>query len=824
MMDFRYAIRTLRSTPAFSLAALVVLALGLGANGAMFALVDAVLLRPLPVPEPARLAVVTYTEPDSPGSSFTLSYPDYLDLRDGVPAFSGVLACSGLRLSVSQSGRSERVRGQVVTADYFKTLGVQPYLGRLLAPDDDRVRGGSPVAVLDHGFWQRLGGDRGLVGRDLLVNGRSLTVVGVAPPDFYGTDLASRTDVYVPMSMAPILRPNRADPDNMRRGHQWLQVMARLRPGVALEQAQAAAAVTYRRSVEARLAEMSPRASERDRSRLRSRHLELRPGDQGTARMRRSAQKPMLLLTGSTAILLLIACANLGNLLLARGAARQRELSLRLALGGTRFRIGRQLFAESLVLSVAGGAAGLVVSSWVTSAVLGFLPAGNGLGTDLPFAPGVVAATFGLALVTAFLFGLVPAWRTTRMAPAATLKADAPTVAAEGRGPGLRQLLIGVQVAMSFLLLLGAGLFLRTEWNLLGVDTGFARGNVLVATVDPSLNGYPAARSAEILSEFVRRVEALPGVRRAGLSSVSPITGSWDVNDITVAGYQAKDGEETDASFASVSPGYLEAMGIAVVHGRSLTWRDVEGAPLVAVVNETMAREYFGGSALGRRFSFSDDKATIEIVGVVRDGKYTNLREEKAPRFAYVSFRQFPIGGSDMTLHARTDGDPLQMVGGVRTVLGEIDATLPLAGITTLDEQVNESLAGERILATLGTSFGFLALLLAAVGVYGVLAFAVARRTREIGVRMALGAAPRDVSWLVTRQVAATVFAGLLAGGLGGWALQGVLRSVLFGVSAADPVVFAAAALLVAATAAAAALLPARRAARLDPLAALRHD
>jgi predicted permease len=824
MMDFRYAIRSLRSSPAFTLAALVVLALGLGANGAMFALVDAVLLRPLPVADPGRLAVVAYTEPDSPGNTFTLSYSDYLDLRDGVSAFSGVLAFSGLRLSISQGGRSERARGQIVTADFFQTLGVRPFAGRLFVPEDDRVRGGSPVAVLDHGFWQRLGGDRGIVGRALLVNGHSLTVVGIAPPEFYGTDLASRCEVYVPMSMAPILRPNPYDPDNMRRGHQWVQVMARLRPGVSMERARAAAAVVFRHSIEARLAEMSPRASERDRLRVRSRQLELRPGDQGTARMRRTAEKPMLLLTGSTAILLLIACANLGNLLLARGAGRQRELSLRLALGGTRFRIARQLFAESLLLSVAGGAAGLVVASWITSAILGFLPAGNALGTDLPFAPEVVAATFGLSLVTALLFGLVPAWRTTRMAPAATLKADAPTMAADGRGPGLRQALIGVQVAMSFLLLLGAGLFLRTEWNLLGVDTGFTRQNVLVATVDPSLNGYPAARSAEVLTEFVRRVETLPGVRKAGLSSVSPITGSWDVNSITVPGHQPKDGEETDASFAAVSPGYLEAMGIAVVQGRALTWRDVEGAPLVAVVNETMAREYFGGAALGRRFSFMDGKQAVEIVGVVRDGKYTDLREEKPPRFAYVSFRQIPINGSEMTLHARTDGDPLQTAGGVRDALRAIDATLPLAGITTLDEQVNESLAGERILATLGSAFGLLALLLAAVGVYGVLAFAVARRTREIGVRMALGAAPRDVSWLVTRQVAATVSGGLVAGAFGWWALQGVLRSVLFGVSAADPVVFAAAAVLVAGTAAVAALLPARRAARLDPLAALRHD
>ena len=824
MTDLRHAIRALRSSPAFTLAAVLVLAIGIGANSAMFALINAVLLEPLPVTSPDRLVVISYSEPGSPDTNFTLSYPEYLDLRNGGPAFSGVLASSGVRLSVSHGGQSERVRGQIVTADYFRTLGVRPHLGRLLTPEDDRVRGGSPVAVLDYAYWRRLGGDPGLIGGGLLVNGHPLTVAGVAPPEFYGTDLSGRPDVYVPMSMAPVLRPNPNDPDNMRRGHQWLQVMARLKPGVSVAQAQAATAEVFRRSGEARLAEMSARATERDRDTVRSRQLDLRPGSQGTARMRRNAEKPMLLLAGSTAILLLVACANLGNLLLARGAARRRELSLRLALGGSRLRLIRQLLVESLVLAATGGGVGLLVGTWIASVIVGFLPAGHALGAVPMYDARVVAATLGLSVLTALLFGLVPAWRATRLDPAVALKADATTLATVDRVFSLRSALIAAQVAMSFVLLVGAGLFLRTLGNLNRVETGFARDHVLVATIDPSLNGYTEARTAALLTDFVQRVAAIPGVRQAGLSSVSPISGAWDVNSIVVPGYRAREDEEPAASLAAVSPGYLEAMGIPIRQGRTLTWRDAAGAPVVAVINETMARDYFGGAALGRRFSIDGAKVDVEVVGVVPDGKYVDLREAKAPRFAYFSFLQAPISGGELTLHARTDGDPLRHLDAVRAQLRALDPTLPLSGITTIEEQVAESLSSERILASLGTAFGVLALILAAVGIYGLLAFAVARRTREIGVRMALGACPFDVSRMVLRDVATIVATGLLAGLALVWGLQGLLRSMLFGVTPADGPVFLAAVLLVATTATLAAWLPARHAARLNPLAALRHE
>jgi predicted permease len=822
MSDIRHAIRVLRSSPTFTLAALLVLALGIGANSAMFALTDAVLLRPLPVREPGRLVVLSTLDPSSPGMDYGFSYPGFLDLRDSVSAFSGVLATSGLRLSVSQNGQNLRCSGELVTGTYFTTLGVRPFLGRVLTPEDDRVIGGHPVVVLDYAFWQRLGADPGLVGRELLVNGKTMTVVGVTPREFYGTELSYRPQLRVPMTMAPVLRPVGGDPATMmRRTHYWLKVMARLAPGVSIEQAQAAASVVFKAGL---LEELPADASEQARKRIQSRTLAMRPGAQGFGGMQRAARLPILLLGGATFVLLLVACANLANLLLARNANRAREFAVRGALGGTRWRIARQVLVENLLLSGVAGALGLVVSSWVSGVVLGLLPVGNAIGIELSPDARAVGATLVISLAAGALFGLVPALRSAGQDPATALKADTPTLASADGVFSLRSTLVVAQVAMSFLLLVGAGLFLRTLHNLNRVDTGFARDHVLVATLDPSLNGYKGERATALLSDFAQRVAAIPGVKQAGLSSVSPISHSWDSYGVSVPGYRPKEGEEPDASAASVSPGYLEAMEVPVRQGRTLTWRDGAGAPRVAVINETMARDYFDGAALGRHFSFGSGDPEFEVVGVVADGKYVDLREERAPRFVYVSMLQSSFSLTEMTLHARTGGDPLGYLDAVKRELRALDPTLPLAGVSTIEGQLAESLASERILATLGSAFGVIALLLAAVGVYGVLAFTVARRTRELGLRMALGARPADLSWMIFRQVTIACGSGLIVGLAGVAALQGVARSVLYGVTPADGPVLVGAVAVLASTAALAAWLPARRAARLDPLVALRHE
>jgi predicted permease len=824
MSELRHALRVLQASPTFTVAALIVLAIGIGANGAIFALADALLIRPLPVHAPGRLVILGMSQSGQPDTDYGFSYPAFKDLRDGVSDFAGVLAVSGVRLNVSYNGQNQRCLGEVVTGGYFATLGVRPYLGRLLTPADDRVLGGHPVAVLDYAFWQRIGADPGLVGRDLLVNGRPLTVIGVTPREFYGTDRSLRPQLRVPMAMAPTLRPNASDPTLSRRGHQWLRVMARLKPGVSIQQATTSARAVFQGSIRARLEEMPATVSPAARRRAEGLRLELRSGAQGSARLQREAGRPLLLLGGATLTLLIIACANLANLLLARATTRAREFAVRSALGASRWQIARQLLAESLLLSTAAGALGLLGSFWMAGVILRFLPEGNALGTDLVPDWRVVAATFAISLAAGLLFGVVPAVRAALRAPAPSLEADAPTVASADRLLSLRSVLIGAQVALSLVLLLGAGLFLRTLHNLYGVDTGFARDHVLAGTLDPTLNGYDAPRTAALLTEFVHRVEAIPGVRHAGLSSVSPITRSWDINSIAIAGYRSKTGEEPDAHFAAVSPGYLEAMGIAPKQGRTLTWSDADGAPRVAVVNETMAREYFDGAAVGRRFSMDDGKSEVEVVGVVPDGKYVDLREDRAPRFAYVSFLQAPISGGELTLHARTDGNPLQYADAVKQRLRALDPTLPLAGVTTVEDQIAESLSSERILATLGSAFGALALLLAAVGIHGVLALAVARRTREIGLRMALGAPPAGLVLMILRRLGAIVAAGLAAGLGGAWALQGVLQNILYGVTAADRAVVAGAVALVATIGMLAAWFPARRAARMDPIAALRHE
>jgi predicted permease len=824
MSDIRQAFRTLRANPAFTLAAVLVLALGIGANSAMFALIDAVLLKPLPVREPDRLVVLSTVEPGSPGVEYSFSYPAFQDLRNSVPAFSGVLATSGLRVSVSYNGRNLRCPGELVSGSYFTTLGVQPFLGRLLTPDDDRVLGGHPLIVLDYEFWQRLGADRGIVGRGLVVNGQPMTIVGVTPREFYGTELAQRPAIRVPMTMAPVLRPGAGDLNLTQRTHQWLKVMSRLGPGVTLEKARAAASVVFAADTRALIENAPPGASEQDRKRVAGRRLDLRDGAQGIGRMQRDARLPILLLGGATLALLLVACANLANLLLARNTNRAREFAVRGALGGSRWRIARQVLVENLLLSGVAGMLGFLLSFWISGAILSFLPSGNALGTDLAPDARVALATLVISMAAGALFGLVPAWRSAGQDPGAALKADQPTMASGDGVFSLRSTLVVAQFALSFVLLVGAGLFLRTLNNLNHVDTGFARDHVLVATLDPSLNGDTRERANALLSDFVQRVAGIPGVTSAGLSSVSPITHSWDVYGLQVPGYHPKDGEEPEASAVTVSPGYLEAMRIEVKQGRLLTWRDGAGAPAVAVINETMARDYFDGAALGRRFSFGDRLPAFEVVGVVADGKYVDLREERVPRFVYLSFLQSPFPAGEMTLHARTSGDPMRSLDAVTRELRALDPALPLSGVSTLEGQIAESLSSERILATLGSAFGVLALLLAAVGVYGVLAFAVARRTREIGLRMALGARPAEASWMVLRQVAASCAVGLLAGLAGVVALQGAARSVLYGVAPVDGLVLVGAFLALTSMAALAAWLPARRAARLDPLAALRHE
>ena len=820
--DLRLTIRNWGRHPLFVLIAILTLALGIGANTALFTLTNAVLLKHLPVKNPQDLVVVGARDAD--GFSGEFSYPMYRALRDGNTVFSGVLGRYGSSFSVSAGGAAEHVYGELVTGNYYQVLGVQPYLGRLIEPDDDRVPAGSPVAVLSYGFWQRaFGGDRALVGKEILLNGHRLTVLGVTPPGFYGTEMGADPAIRVPMAMAAVF----TQPANRLASwrHRWITLMARLNPGVGANQARAASDVLCHQALEEELAHQPPADAQRLRKNMGAWHIDFRPGAQGFGRMQRMLAMPLRMLLGVTALVLLITCANLANLLLARAAQRQQEVAVRIALGASRPRLIRQFLTESALLALAGGGVGILAAFWMLPALLQFLPPDTAIGRDLR--PDLTATLFTLLLsvATGLVFGLAPALQATRAAVAPVLKSHAGAAGGDRRGRlfNLREALIVAQIALSVVLLVGAGLFLSTLRNLREIDTGFQRENILLASIAPALSNYSPERTRALASDVLDRIRKLPGVRAAGISEVGLITGAWDVNSIVVEGHAPEEAEAGGPQFNTIGPDYFRALRIPFVAGRDFSSGDHAAAPKVAIVNETMARHYFPhGAAVGKRFAFAEPgaKPDIEIVGIVKDSRYVDLRE-KTPRYVYLPVAQRePFS---LTLHVHTAGDPLAMANTVRAMVRSLDPNLPVYDITTLEAQVDGSLSQQRLMASLTAWFGGLATVLAAVGIYGILAFAVARRTREIGIRMALGAEAADVLSLL-RQTAAMVLTGLLLGVAAAAVLGRLIASVLYGVKPLDPVVLVGACAMLAAMALAASYIPARRAALTDPLSALRHE
>ena len=823
LRDLRLTVRNWGRNPLFVLVAILTLALGIGANTALFTLTNAVLLKHLPVKNPQDLVVVGARDAD--GFSGEFSYPMYRTLRDANTVFSGVIARYGTNFSVSAGGTAEHVYGEMVTGNYYQVLGVQPYIGRLLDPNDDRVPGGHPVVVLSYGFWQRaFGADRSPIGKEILLNGRPMTVLGVTPPEFYGAEMGANPAVRVPMTMAAVFTQPANRLSSWR--HRWITLLARLKPGVSAHQGRAASDVLCHQALEEELAHEPPAAAQRFRKNLGTWHIDFRPGAQGFGRMQRMLAMPLRMLLGVTALVLLITCANLANLLLARAAQRQQEVAVRVALGASRPRLIRQFLTESALLALAGGGVGILAAFWMLPALLQFLPPDTAIGRDLRPDLAAMAFTMLLSVVTGLVFGLAPALQATRAAVAPMLKSHAGAAGGDKRGKlfNLREALIVAQIALSVVLLVGAGLFLSTLRNLRGIDTGFQRENILLASIAPSLNNYSVERTRILAADAVDRVRRLPGVRAASVSEVGLITGAWDTNSIIVEGHPPEEAEQSGPQFNTIGPDYFRALGIRFVAGRDFAGSDNAAAPKVAIVNETMARHYFpDGNALGKRFAFAEPgaKPDIEVVGVVKDSRYVDLRE-KTPRYVYLPVAQRePFS---FTLHVRTTGNPLEMANTVRGLVRSLDPNLPVYDITTLEAQVDGSLSQQRLMASLTAWFGGLATVLAAVGIYGILAFAVTRRTREIGIRMALGAEATDVLSLILRQTAAMVVTGLLLGVAAAAALSRLIASVLYGVKPLDPLVIGSACAVLALMALMASYLPARRAALTDPLAALRHE
>jgi predicted permease len=826
--DLRHAGRLVSKAPGFAAVVVLTLGLGIGANASIFSLLDQVLVRLMPVKDPGALVLLSGRGPNTGwitvGSDavFPLSHPMYEDFRDRNEVFSGMLARFPTDLHVGHRGGTERARGSIVSGTYFEVLGLAPAAGRLLSPADDRD-GAAPAAVLGHAYWQRrFGGTASILGETLAVNGQPATVVGIAPAGFNGIQLGRIADVYVPLSMKPSLTPSWNGLGERRVI--WLEVLGRLKPGLTLETARPSLDVLYRQILDAEAAEMAGRPRS-FLDRFVAKKLELLPGRYGVPDLRDQLETPLVVLMAMVGLVVLIACANVANLLLARASSRQREIAIRLALGAGRRRVVHQLLVESLLLSLLGAAAGLLMAWWTTGLLLRALPA-EGVARSLRPEPDLRVALFalGLALGTSLLVGLVPALQATRPALAATLKGQSASLAPGGGPLRMRKGLVVAQVALSALLLVGAGLFTRSLANLRALDPGFQKQGLLSFGLEPLRSGRSPEQALALYERVRERLLGAPGVRAVTMATEPLMTDSHDKSTVEVEGYASQEGEDMNPNFQGVGPGFFTALGMPLLAGRELDEGDVRGGPKVAVVNETFARYYFGEeSPMGRHLGFRHDEALdIEIVGLVRDARLNDVRET-IPRFVYLPYAQYEdVPG--LVFYVRGDGDATALAGAVRSAVRESEPELPIADLRTMEATIDDLLFVDRIVGGVAAAFGLLATLLAAVGLFGVMSYAVARRTREIGVRVALGADRARILRGELGAVAALAGAGLAVGLPAGWALGRLVEARLFGLTAFDPPTLIAAGAVLASTSALAAALPAHRAARVDPAVALRYE
>ena len=828
--DLKVACRVFWKSPAFAAIVVLTLALGSGVNTAIFTLLDQVMLRALPVARPDRLVVLHAPGPFSGWSEVNsdtvipMSHPMFEGLRDRTAAFSGALAHAGASVHLTVDGATEAVRGDMVSGGFFEVLGLRAAHGRLLTPDDDRVPSGHPVVVIGHGYFERrFGGDASVVGRSVNVNNHPMTIVGVAPPGFHGVEVGSAVDVYAPLAMQQELQPTWGKRTGDWRSR-WLTAMARLQDGVTRPEAQAAANVVYAQLLQEDWAHIQG-GSETFKARFFKKTLTLLPGARGTSGLRDESGTPLLVLMGMVGLVLLIACANVASLLLTRASSRTKETAVRLALGAGRGRLVRLQLVESVLLSLAGAAVGLQLAFWVGEALIRALPYESATRT-LSAAPDLRVGLFTLALavLTGVGFGLVPALRASQSDLTPALKSEAAAVVGGG-GFRLRKGLVVAQVALSLLLLVGAGLFTRSLMNLRSLDPGFSPERLYAFDVDPARSGQDFEARVATLRRIQDELAAEPGVATASAAAVTLMSNSNSSSTVRVDGYESKEGEDMNPNFNYVAPGFFETLGLPLVAGRDFTESDRLGAPQVAVVNEVFARYYFKDqSPVGRRMGLGRREGgfPIEIVGVVRDGKAASLREEPR-RFVYVPYTQEDSIGA-LTYYVRSSVESDAFPARLRAAVARVDATLPVSQLKTMRTQIGESLFVERMVAALSAAFGLLATVLAAIGLCGVMSYAVAQRTREIGLRIALGADSRNVLSLVLKDVAILAGLGIAIGLPGGFGLGRLVESQLYGMNGRDPLTFALATLALVATAFVAGLVPALRAARVDPMTALRYE
>jgi len=839
MTNLKYALRTLfRKTPFVTAVAILSLALGIGANAAIFSMFNEVLLRSLPVQDPERLVNLSAPGPKPGSQSCTqagdcddvFSYPMFRDLQRVQTSFTGLAAHRLFSANLAYQGQTLNSEGLEVSGSYFQVLGVQPALGRLIGSDDDRVAGESPVVVLSHAYWAgRFASDPNVLNQTMVVNGQTLTIVGVAARRFNGTTLGSRPQVFVPITLRALMEPGFMEPGSKgldNRRSYWAYVFGRLKPGTSIESARAALGTQYKAIINDVEAPLQKGMSDQTMARFRAKPILIAEGPRGQSSVEGQAGTPLKLLLGVTAFVLLIACANIANLLLAKSSARSGEMAVRLSIGASRGQLVAQLLTESLVLAILGGLAGILVAGWTLSLIGSLLSSDAARTLDFRIDGTVMLFAGALAIATGLIFGLFPAWHSTRPDVVSILKGQAGQPSGARGAKWFRLVLATAQITMSMALLAAAGLFTKSLINVNRVDLGLKTENIVTFAISPELNGYKTDRSRVLFQRLEEELAATPGISAVTTATVPLLAGSNWGTGVEVQGFKSGPDIDNGSRFNSIGPGYFRTLGIPLISGREFTGTDVLDAPKVAIVNQEFVRKFgLGQDAVGKLMADDDSKnkqLDTLIVGVAQNAKYSDVKN-KIPPLYFRPYRQNAHIGY-ISFYVKTSSDAKPVLAAIPGVVKRLDPNLPLENLRTLTEQVKDNTFLDRMMSTLSAAFALLATLLAAVGLYGVLAYTVAQRTREIGLRMALGADPGRVRRMVLSQVAWMTAIGAALGLAGAMGVGRVAESVLYELKGNDVSVFAVSGLVLSAIALLAGFVPAHRASRIDPMRALRYE
>jgi predicted permease len=831
-MTVRFALRTLFKTPFVTSVAILSLALGIGANTAIFSVFDQMLRRPLPVPQPNRL-VNLEAPPPKPGNTScnqagdcdrVFSYPMFRDLERAQTVFSGLAAHCLFLANVAARGQTLSGDGLFISGSYFSTLQLKPAIGRLLGPDDDAVPGEAHVAVLSHAYWtSRFGRDPSVLNQPVTINGQPMTVVGVASEGFNGTTLGSRPVVFVPITMRDIFQPGARTSTFENRRSYWAYLFGRLKPGVTIEQARTALNVPYKTLLNDVEAPLQVGMSDQTMAKFRTRQVTVVPGARGQSSVDRDAKSPLILLLAVTVLVLLIACANIANLLLARSAARAGEMAVRLSIGASRRHLITQLLSESCLMASFGGVAGLLVAQWTLRLMAALLPPEASEMVQFHLNWSILPIAAAVTLGTGILFGIFPALHSTRPDLIASIKGQAGQPSGARAAARFRSVLATSQVALSMSLLVAAGLFMKSLVNVSRVELGLNPDHVVTFRVAPLLNGYPPERSRQFFQDLEAALATQPGVVSVSNSSVPLLSGSNNNNSVIVQGFEVGLDTDTSSRTNRVGPGYFRTLGMQILAGREFSDADANSAPKVAVVNEAFVKKFnLGMDAVGKHMGLrTDNKLDIEIVGIVRNAKYSQVKQEMLPTY-FLPYRQADVGL--LSYYVRVAGSPEAFMATIRREVMKLDANLPVDNIRTLPDQIQQNVFLDRFITILSTAFAVLATLLAAIGLYGVLAYTVSQRTKEIGLRMALGAQPQRVRGMVLKQVGMMITVGGAIGLTAAVWAGSVASTLLFEMKGWDPLVLVSAAIGLTLVALAAGYLPANRAAHIDPMRALRYE